>query len=336
MIILSFFFGLLVSLRNKLYDLGIFKVRRIKRPVISVGNLSVGGTGKTPAIESLLDWIISEGYKPGVVAKGYGGNFSGIKKVIFEKQNKRTEFFGDEPELLARKYPQVPIYVGKSKSLAAQILVLKEDVDLVLVDDGFQHRALHRNLDILVVDPFASEKEWQLLPLGRLREPIRNSVRAQVLLVSRANLIEQSKWMKSLKDIIKQFKSKQLTIVESHTKLEKAYSAAKPEQSIDLKNVTALLSGIGRPESFEAVAKKSGVQFTQHFKFNDHYNYTLKDIDLILGKVKSGLILMTEKDFIKIKSINNLNLERFAVCSVKSEWLGDAQLLKSQVMELLR
>jgi tetraacyldisaccharide 4'-kinase len=333
--LLSLFFGILVALRNKFYDWGVFKVRRIKRPVIAVGNLSVGGTGKTPAIESLLNWIISEGYKPGVVAKGYGGNFSGVKRVTFSNERIVKEFFGDEPEFLAQKYPNVPVYVGKNKSLAAQQLIANEAVDIVLVDDGFQHRALHRNLDLLIVDPFAKRDEWWLLPFGRLREPVQNANRAQVLIISRANLVSKSNWVKSLKDVVSQFKISKKTVVESATLLDKIFSAENPKQDVDLKKVTALLSGIGRPESFELLAQQSGVVYTKHYKFKDHYHFTSQDLENVLSEVKTGLILMTEKDFVKIKSLN-VNLKRFAVCSVKSEWQGDSQQLKDQVMELLR
>src|ERR1051325_8724560 len=167
---LSLLFGAGVALRNTLYDRGIFKVRRLTRPVISIGNISVGGSGKTPFVITLGELLKQRGISFDVLSRGYGRSSTKIAVVAplgFPQQ------FGDEPLLIARKL-QVPVIVGADRYRAGLLAEEKFSSRLHLLDDGFQHRGLHRDFDIVLLPQ--EDLEGTLLPTGRLREP-RSSLR---------------------------------------------------------------------------------------------------------------------------------------------------------------
>lgn len=327
--ILSAVFIFLVRLKNLAYDWRLIRPRRVPGPVISVGNLTVGGTGKTPTIESLLHWCLSQGLSPGVVAKGYKGKFVGTKRVILGG----GEFFGDEPELLAAKFPSVPVYVSKNKSEAAIALVDREKVDVLLVDDGFQHRKLHRDFDMLVIDPFASQNEWRPLPLGRMREGLNGADRANALIISRSNLLPISSWPFAVHHLIASFKAARKPVVYVATSIERVFRPSDPAINQQLSGPVALLSAIGRPDSFEAVVTNAKIEYVEHFKFKDHHSYTKKNMSQVIKSAGGTAILTTEKDFVKIQKLG-LNLDQFFVCSLKNEWAGDVQELYSAISKL--
>jgi len=172
---LSGIFGAGVALRNALYDRGVLKVRKLTRPVVSVGNISVGGSGKTPFVIALGELLKERGIAFDVLSRGYGRGSSEI--AVVDPQGSPQEF-GDEPLLIARKL-EIPVVVGADRYQAGLFAEKKFDAQVHLLDDAFQHRQLNRDFDVVVVP--ASDLEDTLLPVGRLREPISSLNRADVV-----------------------------------------------------------------------------------------------------------------------------------------------------------
>ncbi len=169
---LSSIFGLGVTIRNTLYDRGVFKAHKLRGPVISIGNISVGGSGKTPFVIALGELLIRRGIQFNVLSRGYGRKTRGVALV---DRNGPPEEFGDEPLLIARKL-NVPVAVGENRFKAGLFVENEFGPQLHLLDDGFQHRSLARDFDIVLVN--SEDSSDRLLPAGRLREPITSLRRA--------------------------------------------------------------------------------------------------------------------------------------------------------------
>ncbi|HSK43622.1 MAG TPA: tetraacyldisaccharide 4'-kinase, partial [Candidatus Binatia bacterium] len=174
---LSAIFGAGVAIRNALYDRGVFQVKKLDRPVVSIGNISVGGTGKTPFVIALGQLLTERGIAFDVLSRGYGRCSTGIAIV---DPNGSAAQFGDEPLLIARKL-QAPVIVGADRYQAGLLAEQKFPSKLHLLDDGFQHRRLHRDFDIVLLP--AEDQAGSLLPTGRLREPFTSLKRADAIVV---------------------------------------------------------------------------------------------------------------------------------------------------------
>lgn len=268
----STIFGAAVGLRNNLYDRNLLKVRRLRRPVVSIGNLSVGGTGKTPFVIMLGALLKARGIEVDVLSRGYGRDSFAISVV---DPAGPPEQFGDEPLLIARKLG-APVIVGAERYQAGLLAEKKFlQTRLHLLDDGFQHRRLHRDFDIvLVADEDLSES---LLPSGRLREPFSSLRRADaIVLASSSNL---------------PLPAKSVWRVRRHMHF------------LGLKKRLIAFCGIARPEQFFAGLKKLGMELPETISFPDHHRYTQADVDRLLrAKNSSGAegFISTEKDAINL------------------------------------
>ncbi|MCB0357639.1 MAG: tetraacyldisaccharide 4'-kinase, partial [Bdellovibrionales bacterium] len=198
---LTWLYSSVLKFRNYSYDNKIFKIHQVTKPVISIGNLTVGGTGKTPIVDHLLYWTRAKGIKAGVVSRGYGGSYDGVKKVPLTAD---PNIYGDEPCMLAMRNIDTPIYVCADRVHAANTLIGNEKVDVVIADDAFQHRRLYRDLDIVVVDLLEPKENYSSLPFGRAREPIQSMKRADVIILNKANLVTEQQ-VKLIKDFLLPF-----------------------------------------------------------------------------------------------------------------------------------
>lgn len=182
--LLSPFLEGLVGARNWLYDQKIITSTQLSIPVISVGNITMGGTGKTPFIQWLLKELLDLGFHPGVVSRNYGAREAQEGLVTFSSH--AAQHFGDEPVLLKMNFPHVPIYAGAKKWRSAkQLCELDKSIDVLLVDDGFQHRRLARDMDIVLLDTSVHKSDYAWPPLGRAREPFSAVKRAQVIVFTK-------------------------------------------------------------------------------------------------------------------------------------------------------
>lgn len=307
---LSKAYGLAMKGKDFLYQAGFADVIDLPVPVLSVGNLSVGGTGKTPVTDFLLREAERHGLKALVVSRNYKAQSRGIHRVDATRKN-GAQFFGDEPFWLAQKHPQFPVYVGPMKAWTAVQAVKENEVDLVIVDDGFQHRGLHRDFDCVLLDATASEASERLLPAGRFREDFSALRRAELVIITKAN------WATSAR--VEKLKAKIPAGVEV---VEMNFHLKVPEA---LPNQSAVIAfcGIARPDVFKtslenlSTAESEELQLNFEIKefvtFADHHVYSKKDVEDLLktaDRWHCEKILTTEKDFVKVQGLA-LHPERF-------------------------
>ncbi len=271
---LASIYGGIVAARNALYDRGLLRPQRLQGAVVSVGNLSAGGSGKTPFVMLLGELLKARGVKFDVLSRGYGRKSRGVRLV---DPAGLPEEFGDEPLLIARKL-QVPVIVGEDRYGAGGFAEARFGPQVHLLDDGFQHRALARDLDIVLVTP--QDASDRLLPSGRLREPLRSLARADVVVLSSGAAAEDFP-----------LEGKPIWRVK---------------RGIILKNVPPrpiVFCGIARPQNFVLQLRTAGIEPAAEAFYRDHHAYGEKDIrDLLDLKRRSeaGGFMTTEKDAVNL------------------------------------
>ena len=299
---LSILFRAIIAIRNYLYDANRLKARTLPCKVISIGNITTGGSGKTPTVEFLSLYLKSLGKNVGIISRGYGRT-SKNTKIVTDGINKPTswESCGDEAFLLANKLDNIPIIVGKSKYDSGLKMATEFNTDVIIIDDGFQHRSLHRDLDIVLVNSKDTKKDHRPFPLGKLRENLSNLKRADLIIYTKSNIHNISDYLINTLNHIKINKIKSAIDIG-----DKLIDSNNKEATIDIirsKNVF-LLSGVGDNEGFKKTVEKAGCNILGHKKFIDHYNYKAKDIKTVHReaiKVDAKYLITTEKDIIKMK-----------------------------------
>ena len=271
---LSAMFGAGVAIRNAMYDRRIFQVKKLSRPVISIGNISVGGSGKTPFVIALGQLLAERGVAFNVLSRGYGRSSTEIAVV---DPNGLPAQFGDEPLLLARKL-QAPVIVGADRYQAGLLAEQKFSSKLHLLDDGFQHRRLHRDFDIVLLP--AEDQAGSLLPTGRLREPVSALSRADAVVLTDAQtppLGAKNIW-------------------RARRAIEFPASAGK----------AIAFSGIARQQQFIDGLKSSKLEIAGTLTFRDHHRYDQRDIDRLIALKKqknADTFITTEKDLINLGTL---------------------------------
>jgi tetraacyldisaccharide 4'-kinase len=290
-------YGLVNRLRRYLYDIGFFRSQRLLKPVISVGNLTVGGTGKTPFVDVLLTQFENRGLKCGVLTRGYARNSTDT--LLVSAQTTASEV-GDEPQWLFGRHPQAKIAVGADRLNAAK---LAPDVDVYILDDGLQHLQIHRDFEITLIDATRPLSHYHPLPWGLARERFDVLRRSDLVILSRSNLANAEQ-LDLIADVI--FKNGVLDLVEASFDPSGVSDVLTEEP----KNISALkvglVSAIGNPESFEQLIKNSGGNVAFHEKKADHRNYSMSDITRLEKKAATqsvGALLVTEKDAVKIRKL---------------------------------
>ncbi|MGC2323724.1 MAG: tetraacyldisaccharide 4'-kinase [Terriglobales bacterium] len=294
---LSILFGAAVSARNALYRRGVLPSRRLERPVISVGNLSVGGSGKTPFVLLLGDLLKQRGIAFDVLSRGYGRRTRGVAVV---DPGGISRDFGDEPLLIARKL-QVPVIVGEERFAAGRLAEERFSSRLHLLDDGFQHRALARDFDIVLVTP--EDAHDRLLPAGRLREPLSALARADAVVLTGG----------APEDM---FPLDGKLVWRVHRTIVPGDLPAHP----------LAFCAIARPHNFFVQLRNAGVDLAAEASFRDHYQYTETDVrELMAAAAKSEAdgFVTTEKDAVNLGGYFS-SLKPLAVVPVRME-LADAQ-----------
>ncbi|MBT4177427.1 MAG: tetraacyldisaccharide 4'-kinase [Candidatus Marinimicrobia bacterium] len=315
--------------RNLFYRFGFFITRKLPVPVISVGNITAGGTGKTPMVLALAHKLQKEGYRPAILSRGYGRNTKGAQIVSDGKTNfKSWEAVGDEPALMAKNSEGIPILVDENRFRGGMLLFEKFKPDLILLDDGFQHRSLFRDLDIVLINGKDTKKTHKLLPYGSLREPWNQLSRADVIIVTKNTSNKNSSYLNRKLNTIKSPIYRSNLLVENHLK-----SLDKTQIIIsEMKDKKAFLfSALGDNKSFEDTANKAGIRIEKSYAFTDHHKYTNIDLKLIQKKFissKSDYLLTTEKDMIKLnKDWSSLPIYALAVKMTLPENLGLSNML---------
>ncbi len=266
----SWLYGAITALRRALFRLGVKRQHKLKVPVIVVGNISVGGTGKTPFTLLLCQLLRQHGWQPGIVSRGYG---AAITAPILVTEHSTANQVGDEPLLLAKR-SGCPVVVCPDRVGAAQFLLAQTNTDIVISDDGLQHYALARDIEIVLIDGKRGLGNGQLLPAGPLREG-RWRLKQAALVLANSQPFELAEGVM------------QLVVTDATPLVGNASLATEP---------VTLVAGIGNPQRFADTAQAAGFTIAGAHFFADHHQFSLADFAGI-----SGPVLMTEKDAVKCR-----------------------------------
>ena len=297
-------YGMIITLRNFLYDYGLLKISKVTMPVISVGNITAGGTGKTPMTIHLAEEAKARGFKPGIVSRGYGRDSQDLQIVHDGNELKTTvENSGDEPFLMASLLKNVPVVVSKKKIDGAEKLIQDYGVDVILVDDGFQHRSLFRDINILLLNASEKKNTYHMLPMGFLREPLSNIQRADYTFIT--------------KGVRKNIPLKASNYVNNHIESKISFQL---KRYMDGKLVDAEIPefelfafcGIAHPQLFFDSIRSHGIRMSNSLSFSDHVTYDKKTKLKILGSISNQVkgLITTEKDLVKL---SDSFLDRFDI-----------------------
>lgn len=287
----SYFYGFGSRLKNFLYDKKIIKPKKVDAFVISVGNMTTGGVGKTPVVSEIAKYLISQGRKVAIVSRGYGGHLS--NRSINMISDGAMIYFdavdaGDEPYWLAENTPGCYVFTCRNRYMASKHAVEKFGVEIIILDDGFQHRKLHRDLDIVLMDSVKGFGNECLLPAGPLREGPEALERIDKFVVVSKNTNHE-------------VAQKVARIMQKRLKLSTSICYTEPDYVYDIKTGQRLMEGlavtamcaIGQPQQFYDFLKD--YQVVNTVTFDDHHQYSAGDIVDI-----SGSIITTEKDAVKL------------------------------------
>lgn len=304
---LASLYGGIVSARNALYDCGLLRARRLQAPVISVGNLSAGGSGKTPFVIVLGELLKARGISFDVLSRGYGRKSRGV--LLVDPAGLPRDF-GDEPLLIARRL-QVPVIVGEDRFEAGKFAELRFGPQIHVQDDGFQHRGLARDFDIVLVTP--DDARDRLLPAGRLREPLRSLQRADAVVLASGASAEAFPLGGKL--------------------------VWRVRRGIVPKNIPSravVFCGIARPQNFLAQLRAAGIDPIAEAFFRDHHAYSEKDVRDLLQLQKDSEadgFITTEKDAVNLGGYLD-TLTPLAVVAVKME-LADAANVVDTILRVI-
>ncbi len=312
--LLSKIYGKFVSKRNDKYDNKEKELIKLDVPVLSVGNLTVGGTGKTPFVQMLGKVVFSLRKTPGIIGRGYKRDSKG--EVIISDGKKiftDAETGGDEMVLLAETL-SCPVIAHDNKAEGAKTLREKFNVDAVIIDDGYQHRRLHRDLDVVLVDKDTIENP-NLIPEGRLREPLESLNRANVICLTGDAKISED---------FKQFLNEDAIIMKVAPVPGKPYKLNNPDICEDreinyVKKGVIAFAGIAKPERFYSMLKNLRFNIVDSVDFDDHHKYNEKDIKKLISLAKENnleSIATTEKDMSKLRKYQNLLEEAGIKCYI--------------------
>ncbi len=281
-------YGAVVAVRNRLYDAGWLAAARVPARVVSVGNLTVGGTGKTPAALWLAEQLVARGRRVALVARGYRKERRGVVVVGIDGTPLVTPAEGgDEAVLLARRF-RGPVLTGERRALAAAEACTRFGVDTIVLDDGFQHRALARDADLVLIadDPAAA----RLLPAGSRREPVAALARARAVLVMGEGAAPATPGRPV-------FRGRLVPTALVHA--AGGVWTEAPLEGLAGAEVVAV-AGVARPQRFLATLRAAGARVVRELRFPDHHAYGPADVAAIAAAARGGRLVTTEKDLVKL------------------------------------
>lgn len=290
-------YGLVTSIRNFLFDIGILKSYSFDIPIIAVGNLSVGGTGKTPQIEYLIR-LLSGKYKIATLSRGYKRQSEGF---VLADSTSNAVVLGDEPFQFYQKFPGIQVAVDANrKNGIEQLLSQKEKPEIILLDDAFQHRKVKAGFYILLTSYGDLYSDDFILPTGNLRESSSGAKRANIVVVTKCPKTLSLEEQKSIQSKLKLTKNQELyfSFIDYDDSI---FSKDRTMKVEEIRNIDKLLlAGIAKPEPFFEFLK-SEVNNHEILTYPDHYHFTEKDVLEIKEKAKDKIIITTEKDYVRLK-----------------------------------
>lgn len=289
LICLSRLYGLCLKIRSSLYKSGLLKTDEVSIPVLAIGNITIGGTGKTPLVERLASRMKEIGFNPGIITRGYKRTRQGTFCV--DSINDKAREVGDEALMLAKK-TNIPVFVGKKRSHAIVEAIKKNRINLAILDDGYQVKNVMKNVDVVVLKGGLHNKSTDLFPLGPCREPIDRLKNADAILINNGNIDAK------IEDIIFGIPTFKMAYRPMHLYNIK-HNLITHYNVLNGKKVLAF-SGLGDNKSFFELLRTLGADVVREVSFQDHYSYKNKDIEELSSYCDVNLIVTTEKDAVKI------------------------------------
>lgn len=321
-------YGFITSIRNFLFDKGVLKSASFDLPVIAVGNLSVGGTGKTPQIEYLIR-LLSDKYKIATLSRGYKRKSEGF---VLADENSNAEILGDEPFQFHQKFPNVMVAVDANRTNGIQQLLSKDEKpEIILLDDAYQHRKVKAGFYILLTSYGDLYADDFMLPTGNLRESRSGAERANIVVVTKCPKIlteeEQAKIRLKLKlhavqQVFFTFIDYDMVIFGKNEKI--AVNEIKSESKL-------LLAGIAKPKPFFDYLKNES---DECLTFPDHHHFSDADLDAIRNKANGRKIITTEKDYVRLK--DSELVDQLYYLPIKSSFINHQQDFDATILEYVK
>lgn len=328
----SLVYGSVMQLRAWGYRQGLYKTEMLPKPVISVGNITVGGTGKTPVTAWIARYLLEKGLRVTVLSRGYGGSLEGQTAVVSDGQTifLKPDQCGDEPYLIASTVPGLAVVIGSNRYKAGLLALERVNPDLFLLDDGFQHLRLFRNLNIVLMDYGQPFGNGRVLPAGPLREPIRACLRSDLLVYTRCTAEHKT---------VRQLETSSPVCHASYRLTTFRLLDSGQELSLSqLGNERILaVAGIARPDSFFAGLGELGLQPCATLALPDHEPYTMetvRQIDQLMTGHGATCLVTTEKDGVKLESWLG-SLGASAVVATLALDFYEEQLLRTELDKVL-
>ncbi len=321
----SFVYGACGYARLKAYADGWLDRAKPDVPVISVGNLSVGGTGKTPITIDLAERLIGEGNRVAILSRGYKRKSSSPYTVVSngEKILSTCQEAGDEPFMMAQAVPAAVVISGKSRSKTAEIAMREFHCDVIILDDGFQHLKLRRDVDVVVLD-YNETLDDLLVPAGRLREPMTALGRATNIIISKVPLYPEPERIRRFQSLIARYAPEaDVSMCRFRPAYLRADKPLSPSEVTGHKVVA--LCGIAKPASFVDSIKQLGAEVVALSAFPDHHWFSSADLEKLETKVNSSrasYVVTTEKDFVRLDLPDGLK-DKVVALVMETEWLGE-------------
>ena len=335
---LSFHYRLIISFRNWLYDHKILKETVLPCPVISVGNITVGGTGKTPCVILLAQMLKENGFKPAILSRGYGGKsihpvniVSNGNMVLLDSKTA-----GDEPFLMAHALKGIPVITGAKRIVTGKTAIDKFEADVLICDDAMQHRQIFRDINLVLLDNQILQGSHHMLPRGMLREPITGLGRASAFIMTRTNERQQAN-----NTIEKLVQNENIPVFMSIHKpkdmVKGDYSAHWPMTILAGKKVCAFC-GIAKPDSFKKTLSVAGAQVLLFDTFPDHHRYNKNELEKIKIQFidcRADYLVTTEKDAVRLQNYPAF-LKILSVLRIEMKIIPNAQSFEKFIIDKIK
>ena len=303
--LISYIVSLIIKIRFLLYKYHILKTNQFNIPIISIGNIIMGGTSKTPMVSWLINQCENNGYKVCIITRGYKRNKKDmiiINGSLDNKPNYTSKDIGDEPKLLLNQHPKIHMVVGNNKVQSIQYAIKNFNVDIIIMDDGFQSLYINRDIDIVMTNADTPNSYFHIFPRGYARESYNNINRADFVVINKSKLSADTIMQKIINNKMhKLYANKNYKIKNPNNYLE--FDEIKKEKLL-------AVCGIANPSSFFDSLKQKRLNIKKKLVYRDHHQYSIKDIKYIYTNMKENnikTIITTSKDYNKICELNFKN-----------------------------